>query len=330
MNFRKSRENFSLAHYFLPSGCCRGMVVSALLVLLLVSTVWGEERYEVPWDKVANETLEHFQALIRTDTSNPPGNETRAAEYVKGVLEREGIPAKLLALDPKRANLVARLRGNGSQRPILVMGHTDVVGVQREKWTFDPFAAVRKDGYIWGRGTLDDKDDVTAGLMLMLLLKRQGVKLDRDVIFLCEAGEEGYHQEGLRHVMDKHWEEIDAEFALAEGGAGLIKDGKVRFVGVATTEKYRWRVQLLAKGRGGHGSQPTPGNAVVKIAAAVARIGAWVPEMRLSETTPGPTSNGSLRSVRQRRRPDIGGSSTPPNGPRSKGILLKMNLVTIL
>ena len=262
-----------------------GLVILGLLLLISSPAAMAQDRYPVPWDKVEKETLEHFQNLIRINTSNPPGNETPAAEYVQRALEREGIYGTFLALDPKRANLVARIRGNGSKRPILVMGHTDVVGVQKEQWSVDPFAAVRKDGYIWGRGTLDDKHDVTAGLMLMLLLKRQGVKLDRDVILLCEVGEEGYNQEGLRHVMDKHWEEIDAEFALAEGGGGLIKGGKVEFVGVATTEKYRWRIQLSAKGRGGHGSQPTPDSAVVKIANAVSKIGAWVPEMKLSETT---------------------------------------------
>ena len=161
----------------------------------------AQDCYPVQWDKVARETLEHFQALLRLDTTSPPGNETRVAEYLKKALEQEGISATLLALDPKRANLVARIRGNGSKRPILVMGHTDVVGVQREKWSVDPFAAVRKDGYIWGRGAQDDKDNVTAGLMLMLLLKRQGVKLDRDVIFLAEAGEEGYAQ-GRTQVCD--------------------------------------------------------------------------------------------------------------------------------
>ncbi|MBP1716325.1 MAG: peptidase, partial [Deltaproteobacteria bacterium] len=184
----------------------------ALLSFGLVLSAESRERYPVSWDRVEKETLDHFLALVRTDTSSPPGNETRVAEYLKGVLEGEGIPAKLLALDPKRANLVARIRGNGSKRPILVMGHTDVVGVQREKWSVDPFAAVRKDGYIWGRGTVDDKDNVTACLMLLLLLKRQGVKLGRDVIFLAEGGEEGYAQEGVRYVIANHWEEIDAEY----------------------------------------------------------------------------------------------------------------------
>jgi acetylornithine deacetylase/succinyl-diaminopimelate desuccinylase-like protein len=264
-------------------GC--GLAILGLLLLILSPAAMAQDRYPVSWDKVEKETLEHIQNLVRIDTSNPPGNETGAAEYVQRALEREGIYATFLALDPKRANLVARIRGNGSRKPILLMGHTDVVGVQKEKWAVDPFAAVRKDGYIWGRGTLDDKDNVAAGLTVLLLLKRQGVKLDRDVILLCEAGEEGYHPEGLRHVMDKHWDEIDAEFALAEGGGGVIKGEKVEFLAVATTEKYRWRVQLSSKGRAGHGSQPTPDNAVVRIARAVARISEWVPEMKLSETT---------------------------------------------
>jgi len=242
-------------------------------------------RYPVLWDPVEKETLEHFQTIVRMDTSSPPGNETLVAEYLKQVLEREGIPARLLALDPKRANLVARIRGNGSKRPILVMGHTDVVGVQREKWSVDPFAAVRKDGYIWGRGTGDDKDNVTACLMLLLLLKRQGVKLDRDVIFLAEAGEEGYSPEGVRYVIANHWKEIDAEFALAEGGGGIIKDGRVHHISVATSEKVRIEVQLIARGTAGHGSIPRPDNAVVRLANAVSRVAAWAQPMRLDETT---------------------------------------------
>jgi acetylornithine deacetylase/succinyl-diaminopimelate desuccinylase-like protein len=242
-------------------------------------------RYPVPWDQVERETLEYFQAIVRMDTSSPPGNETLVAEYLKQVLEREGISARLLALDPKRANLVARIRGNGSKRPILVMGHTDVVGVQREKWSVDPFGAVRKDGYIWGRGTGDDKDNVTAGLMLLLLLKRQGVKLDRDVIFLAEGGEEGYSPTGVRYVIPNHWEEIDAEFALAEGGGGIIKDGKVLYLSVATSEKVRIEVQLLARGTAGHGSIPRPDNAVVRMANAISRVAAWAQPMRLDETT---------------------------------------------
>ena len=251
----------------------------------MVAPAEAQDRYPVSWNQVEKETLEHFQAIVRMNTANPPGNETPVAEYLKQVLEREAISARLLAQDPKRANLVARLPGNGSKGPVLVMGHTDVVGVQREKWSVDPFGAVRKDGYIWGRGTNDDKDNVTAGLMLLLLLKRQGVKLDRDVIFLAEVGEEGYDKEGLRHVIAKHWEEIDAEFALAEGGGGITQDGKVSYISVATSEKVRVGVELIARGTAGHGSIPRPDNAVVRLSNAVSRLAAWAQPMRLDETT---------------------------------------------
>ena len=135
--------------------------------------------------------MQHFQALLRLDTSSPPGNEIRAVEYLEQVLKREGIPYQVFAKDPQRPNLVARIKGNGKKKPILVMGHTDVVTVDPQKWTFPPFGAVRDGGYVYGRGTVDDKDSVVAGLMLMLTLKRTGAALDRDVIFLAESGEEG-------------------------------------------------------------------------------------------------------------------------------------------
>ena len=135
--------------------------------------------------------MQHFQALVQMDTSDPPGNEQPAAAYLTQVLEKEGIPAQTFALEPQRPNVVARLKGNGTKRPLLIMGHTDVVNVDPKKWTHPPFSATRDGGYVYGRGTLDDKDNVTAALMVMLMLKRLNVPLDRDVIFLAEAGEEG-------------------------------------------------------------------------------------------------------------------------------------------
>lgn len=237
------------------------------------------------WTRVAPELIEHYTALLRIDTSSPPGNETAAAKYLQAVLEREGIPSKLLALEPSRANLVARLKGNGSKRPILVMGHTDVVGVQREKWTVDPFAALRKGGYIYGRGALDDKDNLASCLMLMLLLKRQGVKLDRDVIFLAEAGEEGTTRVGIDFMVQQHWGEIDAEYALAEGGGGYSRDGKPRYLTISTAEKVPRGVRLIARGTAGHGSRPRPDNAVIRIAQAVAKVAAWQTPVRLNDTT---------------------------------------------
>jgi acetylornithine deacetylase/succinyl-diaminopimelate desuccinylase-like protein len=263
----------------------RSWFVTALMFLLTGCAANAAERYVVDWDKLQPETLEHFTHVLRIDTSNPPGNETRVATYVKSVLEREGIPAQLFALDPARANVVARIKGNGSKKPILLMGHSDTVGVQRERWSMDPFAAIRKDGFIYGRGTQDDKDNLTAGLMLMLLLKRLDVKLDRDVIFLCEAGEEGTSQVGIDFMVEKHWDEIEAEYALAEGGYVSARNGNVRFVEITTTEKVPRGLKLVAHGTAGHGSRPRPDNAVIRLAAAVAKFGSWQPPMRLNDTT---------------------------------------------
>ena len=163
--------------------------VSTLLLLLLLNSAGAQQSYLVDWEAVGSEAIDHLVELVKIPSVNPPGNETEVAEYVKAVLAAEGISSRLYALDPARANLVARLQGNGSKKPILIMGHTDVVGVQPEKWYADPFSGLRQDGYVYGRGTLDDKDNVAAGMMVMILLKRLGVELDRDVIFLAESGE---------------------------------------------------------------------------------------------------------------------------------------------
>src|SRR5579885_2596615 len=260
-------------------------LAATMFSLCVIASAAPSERYPVDWAQAAEEALRHYSALLRTDTSNPPGNETRAAKYLQSVMEREGVPVKLLALEPSRANLVARLSGNGSKKPILIMGHTDVVGVQRAKWSVDPFAAIHKNGFIYGRGAQDDKDNATAGLMLLLLLKRAGVKLDRDVIYLAEAGEEGTTQVGIDFLVREHWPEIAAEYALAEGGAAVAHEGRVRYVQVSTTEKVPRQVRLVAHGTAGHGSRPVPDNVVVHLSAAVAKFGGWQPPMRLNETT---------------------------------------------
>ena len=257
----------------------------ALLAAFLGGTLSAQEHYSLDWAKLEPEILEHFTALLKTDSSNPPGNETRVAELVEAVLNREGIPTQLFSQDPTRANLVARLKGNGSKRPILIMGHTDVVGVQRERWSVDPFGAVRKDGLIYSRGASDDKDHVVAGMMVMLMLKRLHVKLDRDVIFLAEAGEEGTTQVGIDYLVNRHWPDIDAEYALAEGGSVIEVDGRVHHVLINVTEKTPRGARLIAHGPSGHGSRPSPQNTVVHLANAVAKAGAWQTPLRLNEAT---------------------------------------------
>lgn len=241
---------------------------------------------DVDFAAARDEAVGHLRSLIRIDTSNPPGNETRAAEYLRDVLAREGIDSVIVGADPARGNLIARIPGSGKKRPILLMGHTDVVGVEREEWTVDPFAAEIRDGYVYGRGASDDKDAVAASLVTLLLLHRQKLPLDRDVIFLAEASEEGGANDfGIGWLVANHWEKIDAEFALAEGGGTTIRDGEVALVGIATTEKVPSGMVLTARGTSGHGSIPRPDNPVVHLARAVAKIGDYRPPMRLNETT---------------------------------------------
>ena len=257
--------------------------MNKIIFIVFAATAFAQTP-TINWEQQKAETLRHFRALVQIDTSNPPGNETRAVDYLKQVLEAEGIATKTFASEPSRANLVARLKGNGSKRPILLMAHTDVVGVQRAKWPVDPFGAVLKDGYVWGRGTSDDKDKLTADLMVMLLLKRSGVALDRDVIFLAEAGEETTSL-GIDFMVNQHFSEIDAEFALNEGGRTRLENGRVTAVQVATAEKVpRW-VRLVVDGTSGHGSIPRVDNAVVHLSTAVAKLGAWETPMRLNDTT---------------------------------------------
>jgi len=235
--------------------------------------------------KIEEETMHHFQAILRLDTSNPPGNEKLVVDYLKSVLEREGIETKVFALDPQRPNLVARLRGSGKKRPVLIMGHTDVVTVDPAKWKHLPFSATREGGYVYGRGTLDDKTDVVAGLMTILQLKRMKTALDRDVIFLAEASEEGNGPYGINYMVEHHWPEIDAEYCFAEGGEVVRAGGKIQYATVVTTEKIANTVKLIARGVAGHGSMPLRSNAIVHLSQAVAKVAAWQTPMRLNDTT---------------------------------------------
>lgn len=251
-------------------------------LLLLSLSAWAAEP---DWKALEAETLRHFQALVRMDTSDPPGREVEAVEYLRKVLEAEGIPVQVFAQEAARPNLVARLKGSGKKRPLLLMAHTDVVNVDPAKWTFPPFSATRDGGYIYGRGTLDDKDNLTAALMTMLTLKRLNVPLDRDVIFLAESGEEGTSTVGILYMVREHWAEIEAEYCLAEGGAVLQRNGKLSRMTVATTEKVPARATLRVRGTAGHGSVPLADNAIARISQAVVRAAAWQTPMKMNDTT---------------------------------------------
>ena len=253
--------------------------------LVLIAVILPAAAQTPDWSKVNEEAMRHFQALVRIDSTDPPGNETRVAEYVKQTLEAEGIPVMMAAKNPARANIIARLKGNGSKRPLLIMGHSDTVRVDPAKWVFPPFSATRDGGYVYGRGTLDDKSDLMAALMTMLLLKRSGVKLDRDVIFVSEVGEEAATGPGIQYLVDEHWNDIEAEICLAETGSVKRKNGQAEYALVETTEKQPRGAKLVAKGPSGHGSRPLRSNAIVHLAAAVEKIAAWDPPMRFNDTT---------------------------------------------
>ena len=266
------------------------MRYAALLLALAAATSMTAQTPQGPdWAKTEDETMRHFQALLRFDTSdppmNPPGGEKPAADYLKQILDKEGIPAQLLSIDPNRPNVIARLKGNGSKRPLLLMAHTDVVNVDPKKWTHPPFAATREGGYVYGRGAVDDKDNVAAVLMALLMLKRHNVPLDRDVIALFEAGEEGAVRYGIQFMVEQHFGLIDAEYCIAEGGGVTRQNGQVKFASVQTLEKIPRAIQLTATGVAGHGSVPLQSNSIVRLSDAVAKVGKWAPPIRPNETT---------------------------------------------
>lgn len=259
---------------------------AALLIATLLSTsLLAQTPAQPDWAKVDEETLRHFLAIIRMDTTDPPGGEKPVVDYLKQVLEADGIPVQTFALEPHRPNLVARIKGSGKQRPLLLMGHSDTVNVDPKKWTHPPFGGVRDGGYIYGRGTVDDKDNVVAHVMAMLMLKRANVKLDRDVILLIEAGEEGATRVGIQFMVNQHFPEIDAEFCYAEGGSLTRTGGVVKYARVQTVEKIPRAITVTAKGVAGHGSVPLETNALAHLGEAVGAIAAWTPPMRLNETT---------------------------------------------
>jgi acetylornithine deacetylase/succinyl-diaminopimelate desuccinylase-like protein len=259
--------------------------LALLFVFLAGAIAIARSQAPVDWARVEEETLRHFQTLVRFDTADPPGNEQPAADYLKSVLEAEGIPARIYTLEPNRPNVVARLAGSGRKRPLLIVGHTDVVNVDPKKWTFPPFSATRDGGYIYGRGTVDDKDNLTGSLMIMLLLKRLNVPLDRDVIFLAESGEEGTTRVGIQYIVNEHYADVDAEYCLAEGGGVTRTGGRAVYSGVQTLEKIPYAISLTARGPAGHGSVPLQTNAIAHLSAAVARVADWRPPVRLNETT---------------------------------------------
>src|SRR6267142_959216 len=215
---------------------------------------------------------------VKINTSNPPGNEQIAAMYVAGVLAKEGIKAELLDLTPGRSAVVARLQRSAVAEPsraLLLVAHLDTVPVDKSRWSVDPFGAVIKDGYLYGRGVIDDKGMLAANLAVFISLKRSLAHLNRDVIFLATADEETSGDASIRMLIAKHWDKLAAGFAINEGGNVFLKNGKVEYIGVQASEKVAFNISVIARGTSGHASQPLKDNPVVHLSAAVAKIGTY-------------------------------------------------------
>jgi len=238
----------------------------------------------VDWARVNQEALQKLGEYLRVDTTNPPGNETRGVEWLRKIFDAEGVPYEYGESAPGRGNLAARLKGNGSAPALVLLHHIDVVPVNREFWSVEPFAGLLKDGYLWGRGAQDMKSQGIAQLMAFLLLHRAKVPLARDVIYLATADEEAGGEFGAGWVVKNRPQWIaGAGFLLNEGARSPAKaDGNPAYIGVGLTEKTPGWLKLTSTGTPGHGSIPRPNSSVNKLIAALERLRRWQPPIEVT------------------------------------------------
>jgi acetylornithine deacetylase/succinyl-diaminopimelate desuccinylase-like protein len=262
---------------------------TALATILLAAAALpaaAQQTSVLPPDKAAEETAKFLKDLVQIDTQDPPGNESKVAAYIAAVLKRENIAYEILEPVPGRASIVARLKGDGTRKPVLMLAHEDVVPVDRAHWSFDPFAADVKNGTLYGRGASDDKSPLAAHLETLLQLHRSGQQFSRDIIFLAEASEEAGSEAGMNTIVNRYWDKIACEFAMNEGGAAEVShDDQIAYFGIATGEKLPRGVKLVSHGSSGHGSVPVLDNPITHLAQAVARLGTWETPTRPNETT---------------------------------------------
>jgi acetylornithine deacetylase/succinyl-diaminopimelate desuccinylase-like protein len=234
---------------------------------------------------------EIFQQLIEINTTDSVGDCTAAAKAMAERLKAAGFPdedVKVLGPNPRKGNLVARLRGTGARKPILLLAHLDVVEAKREDWSFDPFKFLEKDGYYYSRGTSDDKAMAAIFIANLIRLKQEGqegFKPDRDIIVALTADEEGGDYNGVEWLLKNHPELIEAEFGINEGGGGAIRGGKRLFNAVQASEKVYQSFLFEVKNKGGHSSRPVKDNAIYQLAAALQRLAGFDFPVNLNEVT---------------------------------------------
>ncbi|HSB03565.1 MAG TPA: M20/M25/M40 family metallo-hydrolase [Thermodesulfobacteriota bacterium] len=228
------------------------------------------------WDQLHNEALQYLQDYLRIETVNPPGNEIEGATFFKKIFERESIHSQVFEPSPGRGNILATLEGDGSKKPILLLSHMDVVPVEKERWEVDPFSGTLKEGYLYGRGTLDNKSMGIVEMMVLLILKREKVPLKRDIFFFATADEETGGRWGVQWAMGNIPSILESEYALNEGGYVVIDEaGRPDRYEVSSGQKVLYQIRLKAKGTSGHGSMPHSDNPNVKLVQALDRITRW-------------------------------------------------------
>ena len=244
---------------------------------------------QIDWQKIQSEVVEHLRALVRVDTTNPPGNERPAAEYIAGVCEKAGLKTEVVESGgPNRGNVVARMVGNGKARPVLLLSHLDVVPAEPSKWTHPPFGGDLAEGYVWGRGSVDSKLTAAVGLTTLLLCARTGTALKRDLILAATADEEmGGPANGAAWLANNRKDLIDAEYVINEGGGFALEIGGKRFYVCQTAEKGACDVDLIGKGMPGHASVPHDDNAIVHLAESVVKLGSGRLGFHVTETARG-------------------------------------------
>ncbi len=252
-----------------------------LLLLLLCAVPLGAQKWPA--------AREIFKQLIEIDTTDSVGDNTRAAEAMAARCRAAGYAAadiQLLAPAPRKGNLVLRLRGKASARPILFIGHLDVVEARKSDWSFDPFVFREQDGYYYGRGTQDMKADVAVLVANFIRLKQEGFVPERDLILALTSDEEGGKFDGVEWLMKDHRPLIDAEYCVnSDGGGGAMEQGKHSYMAVQAAEKVFLTFQLQATNSGGHSSRPTRDNAIYRIANALGRIEKFDFPVHLSDVT---------------------------------------------
>ena len=231
---------------------------------------------------------EIFKQLVETNTTHSVGSTTQAAEAMAVRLKAAGFAdadVRVLGPSAKKGNLVVRYRGTGAKRPMILLAHLDVVEAKREDWSFDPFVLTEKDGYFYGRGTADDKTMAAVFVANLLRLKSEGFTPSRDIILMLTADEEGGPENGVKWLLANHRPLIDAEFAINEGGGGVMRKGKYLTNEVQAAEKVYQDLRLEIRNSGGHSSMPTKDNAIYRLAAGLSRIAAFEFAPQLNDIT---------------------------------------------